>query len=105
MLTESELDYSSNSDSELDENICTLEEQEEFKYVNLGWPQNCSKCQKLVAEKYCTTKIIFCKPCYNNRTLEINSVEEEKINIQNVSLETQKNSSLITINCELELAK
>ena len=107
MLTESESesDYISNSDSELDENICMLEEQEEFKYVKYGWPQNCSKCQKLVAEKYYTTKTIFCKTCYNNRTLEINSVEEEEINIENVSPETQKNSSLITINCELELSK
>ncbi|CAL8993865.1 unnamed protein product [Prunus brigantina] len=106
--SESELDYSSNSDSELDENICMFEEQtehEEFKYVNLGWPQECNQCKKVVVEKYYTKTIVYCKPCFNNRSIEINTVEIDSQKNNCPSIEKQKTSSLITINCELELSK
>lgn len=83
-------------------------EHEEFKYVNLGWPQECNLCKKIVVEKYYTKTIVYCKPCFHNRPIEINTVEMINNNNQKnncPSVEKQKNSSLITINCELELSK
>ena len=51
----------------------------------------------------------MCEKCYNNKLLEINSVESQentKILGNTVyNIEKKNNSSLITINCEIELAK
>ena len=45
---------SSSTNSDLEEYMCAfIEEQheEEYKYINLGWPEKCHKCSKLVANK------------------------------------------------------
>ena len=75
-------------------------EHEEFKYINLGWPQECNQCKKIVVEKYYTKTIVYCKPCFNNRSIEINTVEVIDNNNQKnncPSIEKQKTSSLVKL--------
>ena len=121
MFSESELEFS-DADSEYDDDyMCMFEEfknefnfekeNEEFKYVNLGWPQECHKCHKMVSEKYYTKTIVNCKPCYKERQSELELEKQSEIcaselqNNSNFNFGKQKSSSLIIINCELELNK
>jgi hypothetical protein len=67
--------------------------------------EKCQLCNKLVANKYYNTYSILCEKCYSNRLLEVNSAESEILGNIVHSIEKPKNSSLITINCKIELAK
>ena len=75
-MIDSNSEDSSSTNSDLEEYMCAfIEEQheEEYKYINLGWPEKCHNCSKLVANKYYNTYSILCEKCYSNRLVEINS--------------------------------
>ena len=99
-MIDSDMEDSSSSNSDLEEYMCAFieEHEEEYKYINLGWPKKCYKCCKLVANKY-----------YSNRLVEINSAESQESTeiLENIahSIEKPKSSSLITINCKIEISK